>query len=45
MLDLHCHILPGVDDVWAEGVAADDHGNVYVGEVFRHVWRKFSRKK
>lgn len=34
-----------IKDVWAEGVAADDHGNVYAGEVFRHVWRKFTRKK
>lgn len=35
-------VLP---DVWAEGVAADDNGNIYVGEVFRHNWRKFTRKK
>jgi DNA-binding beta-propeller fold protein YncE len=34
-----------IPDVWAEGVGADNEGNVYVGEVFRHVWRKFTRKK
>jgi hypothetical protein len=34
-----------IKDVWAEGIAADDQGNVYAGEVFRHVWRKFSLKK
>ena len=34
-----------IEDVWAEGLAVDDEGNVYAGEVFRHVWRKFSPKK
>ena len=34
-----------IEDVWAEGLAADDEGNVYAGEVFRHTWRKFSKKK
>lgn len=34
-----------IPDVWAEGVAADENGNVYAGEVFRHNWRKFTRKK
>lgn len=33
-----------IRDVWGEGVAADNHGNVYVGEAFTHRWRKFSRK-
>jgi DNA-binding beta-propeller fold protein YncE len=34
-----------IKDVWAEGIAADEQGNIYVGEVFRHVWRKFVPKK
>lgn len=34
-----------IPDVWAEGIGADNKGNMYVGEVFRHVWRKFTRKK
>ena len=34
-----------VKDVWAEGLAADNNGSFYVGEVFRHNWRKFTRKK
>jgi hypothetical protein len=38
-------VVSQINDVWAEGLAADNDGNVYVGEVFRHVWRKFSRKK
>ena len=34
-----------IKDVWAEGLAVDNQHNIYVGEVFRHVWRKFSPKK
>ncbi len=38
-------VSSAIQDVWAEGVAADNDGNVYAGEVFRHVWRKFTRRK
>ena len=34
-----------IEDVWGEGLAVDNQHNIYVGEVFRHVWRKFSPKK
>ena len=37
-------VLGTVDDVWAEGIAADVDGNFYVGEVFRRQWRKFVRQ-
>jgi sugar lactone lactonase YvrE len=31
-----------IDDVWAEGVAADAKGNVWVGEVYRRAVKKFT---
>ena len=34
-----------IKDVWAEGLAVDEQKNIYVGEVFRHVWRKFTPRK
>lgn len=35
-------VIPGV---WAEGIAADAAGNVYAGEVHKHNWRKFTRRR
>lgn len=34
-----------IDNVTAEGIAADDRGNVYAAEVFQRGWKKFSRKR
>lgn len=34
-----------IPDIFAEPIAADNAGNVYVGEVHPHTWRKFSLKK
>ncbi len=38
-------VLFQISDVWAEGLGVDEQKNIYVGEVFRHVWRKFSPRK
>jgi DNA-binding beta-propeller fold protein YncE len=37
-------VIGTISDVWAEGIAADVKGNLYVGEVFRRQWRKFVRQ-
>lgn len=34
-----------IPDVVSEPVAVDGNGNIYVGEVFRHDWRKFIPKR
>lgn len=37
-------LLGMIDDVDAEGIAADGHGNVFAAEVFRRTLKKFTRQ-
>jgi len=37
-------VLGVIDDVDAEGITADGHGNVYASEVFKRRLKKFTRQ-